>query len=451
MAHHPSLALRLIASSFVALAVAAGCGSSSDTSFGGKGAGGGGIGGSGGSGGDIMSGGTGGATTSSSSSTSSSSTGGGDFCSGTGAAIPMPGGDSCSGDLGYKLFRFAACSCTDIIGGGSFHTEAFNSTAGTTNAAGASIGANGKIVLSGTGDVGGSMYGAGVGVPAGTAPLDVTGMATVGVDAWSGGGFTCMGTCTVEGDSHVVGTISGTTVKGTKVPTTSVPPPCDCSKKLDIPAIVAPFKTSNDNASIGLSEKALEAGGEVTLPCGRYYLTKIGGGATLNLQGRTALYIESDFDVAGQMAINLAPGAEIDVFVAGNFHFGGAADFGSVDAPAKVRFYVGGPTFEFSGSGKLGGNFYAPNATISASGSLNVSGAIFGEALALDGGFNIKYDEAVLSTSGCEEPGGGCETCNDCPAGAPACNGGTCGACATNADCCAPLVCSNGSCVPVIK
>ncbi len=118
-----------------------------------------------------------------------------------------------------------------------------------------------------------------------------------------------------------------------------------------------------------------------------------------------------------------------------------------MSAPSKVRVYIGGQTFTMSGDAGIGANLYSPNADVEFASSFEMSGAIFAKSLAFSGDFTIHYDESIVGVIGCEPPGGGCTTCNDCGGATPACKAGTCSACVTNSDCCAPLQCTpSGTC-----
>jgi hypothetical protein len=151
--------------------------------------------------------------------------------------------------------------------------------------------------------------------------------------------------------------------------------------------------------------------------------------------------------VLGNFTIDAAPDAELDLFIAGNFSLTGNGTFGAVSAPSKVRVYIGGQTFNMSGDAGIGANLYSPNADVEFASAFEMSGAIFAKSLAFSGAFTIHYDESIVGVIGCEPPGGGCSTCNDCGGATPACKGGTCGACTTTADCCAPLQCTpSGTC-----
>ncbi|WP_394829730.1 hypothetical protein [Pendulispora albinea] len=465
-----------IATFFIAATWGAGCGSSSVDAINGPPSGNGNDGGNGGNnGGDSPGGGfsDGGRADGSRPGDRDSGTNPGDFCRGTGAAIPLPGGSLCTGDLGRKLFKMAACSCSNMDISGDILTDSFNSSTGSSNRSGGSLGTNEKLVVNGRFNIGGSGYAANVRKDTGTV-LTLGADGTLKNDTWAGGETRAQGTVTVGGDVHAKGDVNGTNESVTKangkvhIPDTKsvtgfgstgvvtapdanvvIPTPCDCTNKLDIANIVSPFKTANDNAVAGITEDVLVQGGAVTLPCGKYYLSKIGGAAiTLNIQGRVAVFVAGDLDTAGKFDINLAPGAEIDLFVAGKFRMAGDSGFGSVAAPSKVRVYVGGPTFEIAGRANVGGNFYAPNAPVIPSGKFEISGAIFAESLRFAGGLTIHYDEAILDVPGCRPPTQTCNSCNDC---ANACKGGQCGGCEKNSDCCAPLVCSSGRCVPDIR
>lgn len=390
-----------------------------------------------------------------------------EFCGGDETSLRVPGSSSCTGDLARKYFRFAACSCTELAVQGNIRTTTTNSSNPRANDEGASIAGNETLIIQGTGLIGGSVYGAGIKADALATPLVLDGSTTVNRDAWAGGNLLVRGNHTVKGDAFVEGAIlgSGFNLKGTLYSASGqphpgsaggvagkvdIPPPCDCTKKLDIPAVVAPFKTVNDNASIGLADDALEDGGELTLPCGRYHLTKIEGSTTLNLKGRVAIFVDGNIAIDGGLKVNLDPGAELDLFVVGELALKGTAELGSLASPAKVRVYAN-KNFALQGDAKIGGNIYAPNANIALQSNFQMAGSMFANRMAFQGGFDITYDEAILDVAGCEPPNAGCTSCNDCSGATPSCNAGTCGACKTNADCCSPLKCSNGACVSQVN
>jgi hypothetical protein len=222
-----------------------------------------------------------------------------------------------------------------------------------------------------------------------------------------------------------------------------VPAPCDCSNPIDVVSIVAARQASNDDAAIGLTTTALDSpAAPVSLPCGQYYVDGIHGGAVeLDITGRVALFVGGDVNVDGGLEIVLSPGTELDLFVAGNVELQGMTSLGDVDAPARMRLYVGGSTVTLSANATVGANVYAPGADVQLASSFEMWGAVFAQSLQFSGDFTIHYDISVLQEPGCTMPGSPCKTCDDCAGATPACIGGTCTACSSDADCCAPLEC----------
>ncbi|WP_394846668.1 hypothetical protein LZC95_04275 [Pendulispora brunnea] len=397
-----------------------------------------------------------------------------DFCKGGGATIPLPGGDLCTGDLGKKLFRFATCSCKTTSVAGVLTTDSFNSSTGQDKRNGASVGANEKLTDMGGYSIGGSVYVGKTGDANGMG-FQGAGAGKIAYDIWSGKDVSLSGVVQVGRDIHATGDVSalgigsvggtahlsaGNSIHGfmgakTVTENVNIENPCDCEKKVDVPAIVSNFKSTNDNAvaHIDANTFANRAGVQsMTLPCGKYYLSSVGGSGVTKIraEGRVAMFVAGDFNVAGAFDIDLADNAEIDLFIAGDFNVAGATAFGSVAKPSKVRVYVGGQNFRFAGAMAVGGNFYAPNATVSLASAFAMSGSIFADTLQMGGAFTIHYDEAILDTQGCKPPPppGGCKNSDDC--GGQACVNGTCGACTVDEDCSSPLYCVEGKCVNIV-
>jgi hypothetical protein len=395
------------------------------------------------------------------------------FCQGHGP-IPLPGdaGQRCTADLSH-LFRFALCACQSLDASGTLTTDSFDlsSEAGAGNVHSASIASNGEVSTNAQTTIGGSIYAAGQNIGAvpavtlrggGTILGDVqaSGDVHVGgpyqvhqdVDTSGnvvldpGGSLSVLGQLNLPAGNSATGVMA---VNGIHNAAVSVRPPCDCSNPIDVASIVAAHQTDNDDAARGLSRGALvQPPGPVALSCGRYFVNGIQGGTiALDVTGRVALFVQGDLSITGRLAINLSPGAELDLFVSGNVLLMGMATFGAPNSPAHVRLYVGGTSFELAASVTVGVNAYAPNAVVALASSLEMWGALFAKALQFSGNFAIHYDSSVLTAEGCAPSGGSCKTCDDCAGATPACKGGTCVPCVTTADCCAPLVCSTGRCV----
>jgi hypothetical protein len=394
------------------------------------------------------------------------------FCSGQGP-VPLPGTSVCLGDLA-NVFRFAACACDALAVSGKLWTDSFDGPpdGGIANGDLASIAANGAVSTNSVTSVAGSVWSGGATAQPGPA-VTLRGSGTVMHDVRAGGPVEVGGTYLVQGDVwsngnvtldtgaslSVVGTVhlpagdTATGVQGTVVNgPVQVAPPCDCSSPIDVGSVVAAFATNNDDAAIGLTPGATLAG-TVALPCGRYYVASIAGtDATLQVNGRVALFVAGDVNVTQSLAVQLAPSAELDLFVAGNFSVIGSLAVGDANAAARTRLYVGGTTLTLSATATpLAADVYAPNAVLQLAADLEMWGALFAKTMQFSGAFTLHYDTSVLQlaqSGGCAPGGKSCTTCNDCSGATPACKSGTCAPCATTADCCAPLVCaSDGRCV----
>lgn len=392
----------------------------------------------------------------------------GDFCSGKGA-IPIPGSTDCTGDIGKKIFLFAMCSCTDLTVNNTLDTDSINSNNGPTKLAGGSVGVNGNYSTSAPNNIGGAVLVGGTLTAQNS--YDVLQDLTCNGDAHIGAPATAESDAYLGGDVigpphdlHVLGKLhtpkSGNVAQvssdgGFTIGAVNIPPPCDCSAPVDIAGIVAAFKATNDNVTNGIFPDALTAKPEypkdLTLPCGRYYLSGVNVNQTVSvhLTGRTVLAIEGDIVVSGPFSIDLAPGASLDLFVTGNVNFMNTSAIGNVASPASTRAYIGGSQVVLAGPLSLAGNVYLPNAQFHATNDLEMWGAIFSKSILTDGHVKVHYDEAILGIDGCKPPGSSCTDCHDCVNPMPACGpGGACGPCTKNQDCCAPLECNGmGNCV----
>lgn len=400
-----------------------------------------------------------------------------EFCEGSGP--PLLVGDTgdpvCGSSVAEKTFRFALCSCTDLVASHQLSTDAFDSRNGpyTTGEVGGSVGTNGGISTNAAFAIGGSLWAAGTnGISAGAgADLNIR------ADLNIGGPFAGETSLEVARDARIAGRlhsadalIGGTLtlpdgaaieVSGTqqianivRAPVT-VESPCTCDqdKLVDIAAYVSRHQAAanNDNDEREISTEALADISTPTtleLDCGKYYFSRASAPAalTLKITGRTSIFIAGDLAVDESFTVELEDGAELDLFVAGNIVSSGPLSFGSFRTPARARLYTGGTgTIQLSGGGTFAGNLYAPRAELVASAPIEVFGSIFVRRLAASAGVTIHYDTAVLRAGeDCEAPPQtSCNSCVDCP---DACTQGQCAACMSNDDCCAPLFCVAGRC-----
>jgi hypothetical protein len=358
------------------------------------------------------------------------------------------------------LFHHAVCVSSGWPGLTRLHTDAFDSRVAPYAAATAlragSAATNGDL-SGGDIDVGGA--------------LTVAGTATVGdllargrvrvlgnLDAQrvTTGALSVGGGVRVRGDLTVSGAFTSpfgadVTVGGMRSARSEVrasvtfPHACEREAVFDFTGRASELRQRNDNAARGLRDDLLAAAARperVVLPCGRYWFRGVSAGAALvfAVTGHVEVLLDDDVTPA-DLRVELAPGADVDVIVAGSFRPTGAVRFGDATAPARARLYVlGGPTATLATG--FAGLLHAPSLTVRVSGP--VYGALRVNAV-LGAEVDVHYDVAALDTTGtCRV--GACTSCLDCPAAQ--CGGAACGACADDDDCCAGLRCESGRCVP---
>jgi hypothetical protein len=401
-------------------------------------------------------------------------------CALTSPLVTIQGHDTCTGRLAASRFSNALCTCGDVHLGAALTTRGFDSSqgpyqTGQSDDSGAAVGVNGNYVFPvGDTDIGGSFsvargdlqflgkvksrgdfYSAG--------NVSVTGLTVVSRNAWFGGSFSGLGPLEVGGDLHHSDNVIAlpVSVMGANLrQTVTVAQPCPCGESdlLDISALVDAAKLNNDNDTLGISRDALAAvagDGQVTLSCGRAYLSQIAGMGNLvvYVTGMAALFIDGSIDLTGSLSFDVAPGAEIDVFVKQNLRVLGALSLASKDRPASGRIWVGGAQ-AISLAGPWVGNLYAPWAHVGTPVGLEVWGSIFAGDFAGGAYASFTFDRAILSAgASCKAPrppAGVCTQCQWCSGGS-ACVSGSCGSCKSDSDCCSLSVCSNGACVPLVE
>lgn len=335
---------------------------------------------------------------------------------------PLVGG-ACSGQVAEDTFASALCSCEDTNVAGYLRTASHREQ----DAAGdllAHVGINRNYITTGYANVGGNFTVAGprdvlfggllsAGQDLRLAPAaDVAGVVDVGRDAWLGNELRAFGRVEITRDLYADGGagfrgIALVDVGGTRhTQAVAIAPPCACGagELIDVAALVSEAELQNDNASIGLDPAELNVvagiGAEITLPGGRYYVDQIGGlgGVTLNVTGKTALFIGDDLLATGAFRVELAPDAELDVFVRDNLVITGAARFGDRERPSATRVYVGGTgDVAVAGYAAFVGNLYAPTANILVGGYGQIYGSLFGKNINAAGFLSVGYDAAIQS------------------------------------------------------
>lgn len=345
-------------------------------------------------------------------------------CPWSGPPILIDG--TCTGTFSQRVFLRAACACGSLSSGGDLVADGFDSRVApwTSGGAGGHIGAVAGLTASGLVDVSGNLAVSGGSMDAMSTvraggDLEVSGSLgrppsslTVGGAARIGGDVSVStlfvaGTLTTSPGAALSGTISagGRAVGAVNVPAAC---PCGASELVDVAGIIAQHRATNDDAALGLAADALSSvAGDVTvtLPCGRYYLDQIQGGGTLTIRaaGHAALFVGGSVQLSGQLNIELAAGAELDVFIAGALNLPATLRLGDPTRPRALRLWLAtnGP-FLVSYDAQIAANVYAPAATLMVSTPLEVYGGLMVGSVRAAAPLTIHYDRAIATAAtGC--------------------------------------------------
>ena len=343
---------------------------------------------------------------------------------------------TCAAEIAAETFASALCSCEDTNVAGYLRTRGFRSGDGpdAPELLAGNVGVNRDYITAGYADIGGSFTVAGErDVAFGgflnsgedlrfNPAFDVAGVVDVERDAFLAGSVRAFGRVGIGRDLHMaagagfrgIALVDVGGVEHTEAITVEPPCPCGPGQLIDVPALVAAAETDNDNASVGLEPDdfnlVVGIGAELTLPTGRFYINQIAGvgAVTLHVTGKAALFVADDLLATGLFRVELAPDAEIDIFVRDNLVVTGAAAFGDSARPSATRVYVGGTgDVSIAGAAAFSGNLYAPSANVLIGGFGRVDGSVFGKNITAAGFLSVGYDASV------GEGGEGCPPVED--------------------------------------
>ncbi|MBI2374645.1 MAG: hypothetical protein HYV07_11675 [Deltaproteobacteria bacterium] len=344
-----------------------------------------------------------------------------DFCNGTGTAVVVGAGGVCAGQVAQDTFKFGLCACEDVAVQSNLLIDAFDSSRGPYGSGNVlddgHLGVNADLQLSRKLTVRGGAYVGGAGFSVGpesevTQNVYAAGPATqansqssIGRNAYFDGNVS--GRISVAGDLFVPAgaTIEFPNLISGAIQRATIPHllPCPCAPAdiLDVAALTEYGRTNNDNdVEHVLTSTTWQDGtgtSSITLPCGRYYVTRITAQQLyIRAEGRTVLFVDGDMRIDGGLTIELAPGAEIDLFIKGSLTVGAAARLGSQAQPSAVRTYVGGTdTIAMSASSVFGGNVYAPRSDVVFVASANLYGSLFAKSVDFGGSAEIHFDSSI--------------------------------------------------------
>lgn len=358
--------------------------------------------------------------------------------------------DSYGGACGSESLgaHYALCSCSELIASDSTSVDGFDSRsapylAGQASGSLACNGAldphalqtGGSLIVAGSGGaslmndlaIGGNLFDQG--------PLQGAHAVTVGGSARIAGDvrldrFQVAASCTLAPNSALEVSAGAPTATREAV---SIAAPCRCDGALDLAGLLDRARVDNDNAALSLDANTalavLDAPLERALPCGRYYVRDINAQrhTTLHVTGRVALFVQNriEVDKAASLSIDLADGAELDLFVGQDISAEGPVAIGAPTAPPRTRVYFGAKETIFLAAGTMiAGTVYAPHAELVTSGPFELFGAALVRRHSASAPLRLHYDRALAR-----------DTCASAT-------------CRTEADCRPLLRCDHGSCLP---
>ncbi len=328
-----------------------------------------------------------------------------------------------SRQLAKTAFQNAMCACGDLTFGGNLRTNSFDSqlTPQMVNE-GAHVGVNGKLHLNGMVYVGGNLLVSGGGIEEIKhlhieKNLELSGnlnipfaQVKVGQDAQIGGNIN-VSSLTVTGSLTTPNEIDENKVWANKYISSAVevPAPCKCqsTELIDVATFIENHRLINDNNTIGLSENALSnIRGDLTLElsCGKFFLSNIQsnqGQVTLRIVENTALFVAGNITLGGAFAVEIAPGAKLDLFIGGNVNVMELVRLGNPQRPQALRIYVGSSgSINWPEKSILAGNLYAPKTDLVLNGSsFEIYGAMVVNHVLTNSDLTIHYDRAIISES----------------------------------------------------
>jgi hypothetical protein len=354
-----------------------------------------------------------------------------DFCSGSGPPVLVDaladGGSvsTCPSQLAQQASPYALCTCGDYTSDHALATDAFDGSTGSSDAAsaaGGTVGVNGALnATGGTLVIGGSLW-ASTSTDIDTGAVTVYGdlhaqgeMVTnpslfVGGDAWMARGIQATGNLTVKGTLHVPAgepvEVSGTqSVSADEQDSTPFAQACNCGDLVDVAGLVATYEAQNDDATLQIDRTSFEnvqAPVDMSLPCGRIYLTHVGSSQaiTLRVTSRVVLVVGDYISTTADFTIDVTGAGELDLLVGGSIVASGSffvGDPANPSNPAIARTYVGGTSVNFQNTTTMT-NLYAPYAEVvlGASAPTTLYGPMFVSAVSASADLTL-HDGALMT------------------------------------------------------
>jgi hypothetical protein len=115
------------------------------------------------------------------------------------------------------------------------------------------------------------------------------------------------------------------------------------------------------------------------------------------ISGNVRLYVTGSFIMSGGASLTIAPGGSLELYVKGNAEFKGNGILNLTGYANMVSIYglSTSTSMHFGGNSELIARIYAPTADITLAGNADISGAILGKTVTMQGNADIHYDEAL--------------------------------------------------------
>ncbi len=120
------------------------------------------------------------------------------------------------------------------------------------------------------------------------------------------------------------------------------------------------------------------------------------------IAGQVQLYVIGNFTTQGSGYVQISPGASLQVYVGGNVTVSGGGVVNQTGLAEDNQWYglTSSTTWTVSGSGQWLGTVYAPEASVTFSGSSATIGAFVADNFTISGGSGVHYDQALSSAGG---------------------------------------------------
>ena len=270
------------------------------------------------------------------------------------------------GNRGYRsrsaLFTKAVFGHLDLDVGGSVLTDSYESDLGSYASQAVNVH-----------PVSGATYAVSMGSIGSNGNISINGSVTVLGDA-------------TPGPEHSVSLSGGAYVDGATTPAAE-------------PMPLPPVTYSPPIGSAG----ALSTNTDRTFTAGTYRFDDfdIKSKAVITIEGDVTLYVDGDFNVAGQSQILIENGASLTIRHGGSdFSLTGGGVLNLTQRPENLQIYSTAASVKFAGNAGFYGVVYAPDASLRPTGTSDLFGSFVGKEITITGNVNIHFDEMLASAVG---------------------------------------------------